>query len=893
MSKETFPGVYTTITDESIQPTLASRFRAGIIGIASKGPMNTPTSVPTIKSQQRIFGLPVEDHEMGPIAVAVASEYSDGTVFTRVGKQYTPVATDGSSTLTGSGPSTPDQWHIYTDLAKNFSIGDYIRVVQAGKPSTVNARIEDYVPAGDQLNATGLALVSVGAEAVPLAVDLTADPSGYTEAYIDKSSLPNSASNAEAFLDAVVYKSANYSESAGFVTGDKSSFEFTTTGIVGPQPVTTLVFSGGTGTATIGALANKFKVGDVLHLDNVGGNWAGANGEVTVTAVVADTSVDFEVTAEYGPDIDTGTPSSGYVQINVTPGSQYKWTKGVNETSLVNGGSTITATGTFIAEGSFVRIYCTAADGQLTIVQGVPDGTASIAPGAASITLAILAPGDIIKISQASRNTTWEAMVKEITGGNQVSLYPSKVNESGYQPVPLQDNYSAGLIQKADKNSDGTIKTEVAIHLIAATAGTWANSDGSTTGLWIKVSPGSAPGSKKFLIYERGSLVETIDNLSLDPESDDYYVTRINGISENISILTSTTDEENEAAGMILADVPPANTLMGWNSQLQRINHATFGSGSNGKGFNGELAEFDDYVGSYDETTDRYTGLRAFLEEGSNLNLSVILAPGVTDFAVQQELMSVGANILAQAILDHPKGINGRRIVDWSNGAGEYSNERSILDSWHGALIWNWFTISNPYTGETIWVPPSIGLLRQMAYTADNFKPWYAASGETRGVITIAKKVEFPHVSKDTRSAMYGGGQAVNPILFDYGKIMVYGNRTLQRVESKLSDLSVAMLVKYVVKNMSIIGRKYVFDPNDPELLMLLKMDFTSFLEGVKSDRGLEDYNLKIDSENNTAEVRNQRAAIVDFNMIPYGAMERLYINAIVNKSGATINNIQ
>jgi hypothetical protein len=200
--------------------------------------------------------------------------------------------------------------------------------------------------------------------------------------------------------------------------------------------------------------------------------------------------------------------------------------------------------------------------------------------------------------------------------------------------------------------------------------------------------------------------------------------------------------------------------------------------------------------------------------------------------------LSIGEAIHAEAIIDHPRGLNGRQIVDWHNGTGPYTS-RGVLDSWHGTLPWNWISITNPFDGQLIWVSPTIGMLRQLAFTAESYKPWYAAAGETRGVITIASEVEFPHVSKDTRSAMYGGGQAVNPILNDYGKILLYGNRTLQRVESKLSDLSVAMLTKYVIKNMAIIGRRFIFDPNDSELLMLLRLDLTSFLEGVKSDRGL------------------------------------------------------
>jgi hypothetical protein len=59
VNPKTFPGVYTSITDDSFVQPAASRFRPGLIGVATKGPFNTPTSVRSLKEFRELFGEPL------------------------------------------------------------------------------------------------------------------------------------------------------------------------------------------------------------------------------------------------------------------------------------------------------------------------------------------------------------------------------------------------------------------------------------------------------------------------------------------------------------------------------------------------------------------------------------------------------------------------------------------------------------------------------------------------------------------------------------------------------------------------------------------------------------------------------------------------------------------
>lgn len=803
ITRQTFPGVYTTIKDDSFTANLTSRFKVGIAGVARKGPFSQTVSVRSLKEFRQNFGVSISGHFLAN-AVAMITDFTDGISVVRVGKQYERTTTAVSGGGTGSSA-----YKLYTPNAKLFNVGDFIRVSQGGKKTTVNAVIEDYIPAGDQANATGLQLVSTGSTAVALA-DV------YTSGIADSSDVSGAANNAEAFLQGYVYSTSM--TSLGNVTGNKSASEFQIDGVVLQKTISSITRSGTTATAT--CAGHSLITGNQITIS--GATESNFNGTVTITKL-SDSQFTYTV-ADSGAAAATGSP-------------------------------------VFVA----------------------------------------LAAGDLIRIVQDGKATTLEAQVKTVGATGEIILEPQNKAESGYQAVVLADNYTAGSIQKVLVDSDGNYQTEDILQLIAATAGTWANSDGVSTGLVVNIAPGSKAGTKKVLVYEDSALVETIDNLSTDSSSTDYYVTRINGNSAYIAI---PTDDLGSETGLLSISsgpdsgefIHPANTRRPWNTgTYETINQTGFGDTTYGWGigYNGESPTAADIIGTTDPNTDEATGLQLF-DNNEDLELAVIAVPGVFDLSVHQEMARIaGANnaIAFADIPDYDVVATPRQAIDWHNGAGLFSSRARIDDS-HLALFFNWFQIVDQFDSSRIYVPPSLGALMTTARTFDREKPWYAAAGENRGIIDDSLTVRFPRISREVKAAMYGDGQSVNPILFNRGRRMLFGNRTMQVAESKLTAISNVILTNYVVNGMAAISRRFVFDPNDSELLLDLRTALANLLEQVKSERGIEEYELVIDSTNNTAETRNRREVIVDVQFVPVDPVERIYINATVRESGASLNSV-
>jgi hypothetical protein len=504
--------------------------------------------------------------------------------------------------------------------------------------------------------------------------------------------------------------------------------------------------------------------------------------------------------------------------------------------------------------------------------------------------------GGTYKITQTGKVTTEEIRVRRVilTSPILVEFETSDVAQTGYKALSLQDSYTAATAYRV---VDST--TVPVLYLQAASPGTWANGEDSTTGLYVKVLPGSKAGSKKLEVYEDSSLVEAFDNLSPVSTDADYYEDAINGLSSYITV--------TYVGGGAL----PANTCDPWDATLTAstspkampagaINNGQTGGthGSFANGYNGADLATADIVGTIDPSDEAMSGIKAF-EDTDNVSVDILCAPGIENgnitVSTAQELARVANKINAVALIDVPKDLTAREAIDWHNGDGVYKNVFGKLDTRNVACFWNWWTGSDRWSASsdaTKVFPPTMAAMRAQAFTFDNEKPWYAAAGEIRGIIPEALSVQFTRVSQDTKDAMYGNGQSVNPILLQRGRIMVFGERTLQRAESKLTVIHSNVLVHYIVKGLANIARRFVFDPNDVELVTQVKLAFNEFLNKVKNDRGMEAFNLVIDDTNNTADTRNRRELNVDLYLIPTDTVERIFINAIVRESGANLKSV-
>ena len=243
-------------------------------------------------------------------------------------------------------------------------------------------------------------------------------------------------------------------------------------------------------------------------------------------------------------------------------------------------------------------------------------------------------------------------------------------------------------------------------------------------------------------------------------------------------------------------------------------------------------------------------------------------------------------------------GSDAAEILDWvnnNNGLGNYAADG--------------LTISDPYTGvfypscqttdlggTLVVQPPSHMMLRTIIRNDEIAYPWLAPAGTRRGLVDNASAIGY--VSAETGAFITTAtGQAVrdilyqnkiNPITYIPGTgITNYGNKTISAVSSALDRINVARLVAYIRSRLTVIGKNYVFEPNDQTTRNQITNDVTAMMIDLVAKRGLYDYLVVCDLSNNTPARIDNNELWVDIAIEPVKAVEFIYIPVRIMNTGS------
>lgn len=194
---------------------------------------------------------------------------------------------------------------------------------------------------------------------------------------------------------------------------------------------------------------------------------------------------------------------------------------------------------------------------------------------------------------------------------------------------------------------------------------------------------------------------------------------------------------------------------------------------------------------------------------------------------------------------------------------------------------------TNDLSGNAIVVPSSHAALRTIMRSDNVGYPWLAPAGTRRGLIDNLNAIGYINqtsgqfislgVNQGLRDTLYNN--QINPLTFLPGNgLLVYGQRTLSAQPSALDRINVARLVNYVRKQMNVLARPFLFEPNDPITRNALLAIVNSLLTDLVAKRGITDYLAVCDSSNNTPQRIANNELYVDVAIQPTKAVEFIYI---------------
>jgi hypothetical protein len=322
------------------------------------------------------------------------------------------------------------------------------------------------------------------------------------------------------------------------------------------------------------------------------------------------------------------------------------------------------------------------------------------------------------------------------------------------------------------------------------------------------------------------------------------------------------------------------------------------GTNEDGSGVFGRLAQRKMVVRELKAFIDVNTGIR----DTDTLTFNLVATPGYPETIANMVAFNTDIGQTAFVVGDSPFRLkpNATDLAAWGkNTVNAYDNGEDGLvthDEYLGVFYPSGYTTDN--TGKNIVVPPSHMMLRTITNSDAKSYPWFAPAGTRRGGVDNATSVgyidgegEFKTVAlyQALRDVLQNPTEkiAINPIATLPGVGLVnYGQQTRAKNASALDRINVVRLVAYLRRQLSILAKPYLFEPNDSQTRREIKSAAESLLIELVGQRALYDFIVVCDTSNNTPARIDRSELYMDIAIEPVKAVEFIYIPLRIKNTG-------
>ena len=422
---------------------------------------------------------------------------------------------------------------------------------------------------------------------------------------------------------------------------------------------------------------------------------------------------------------------------------------------------------------------------------------------------------------------------------------------------------------------------------------------------WEISSPNTSSGTFSVIIRQGNdntrakSVLESFNNVSLDPKSSNY-ISRIIGDQTQVVRGAGTTDVYLQTTGSY------ANA-----SRYVRVKEVNFktpdyldNSGVAKAQYTASIpvqasGTFGDAVGSiltgtgkyYDEIDgndtqglvgDNYTTAFNILANKDDFRYNIISTPGL--IYSEGDYKSV-LNTLISNTENRGDNIVILDLELYASSITAATSTANDKDTSYAASYWPWCMVTDPDSGQRVWVPAGTLIPGVYANNDRTAEAWFAPAGINRGGLGQVIQAERK-LTQANRDELYIN--KVNPIATFPGRgVVVFGQKTLQNQASALDRVNVRRLLIALKNYISQISDNLVFEQNTAATRNTFLSQVNPYLESVQQRQGLYAFKVVMNDSNNGPDVidRNElRGAIyiqptktaefiyLDFNILPTGA---------------------
>jgi hypothetical protein len=284
------------------------------------------------------------------------------------------------------------------------------------------------------------------------------------------------------------------------------------------------------------------------------------------------------------------------------------------------------------------------------------------------------------------------------------------------------------------------------------------------------------------------------------------------------------------------------------------------------------------------------------IRDTDTMVVNLLACPGYPEAIANLIGLNVARGLTGFVIGDTPFRLpaTGTNLREWgaSNTALDNGETGSVsYDEYMGMFYPSGYTTDN--SGNQIVVPPSHMVLRTIAMSDQKSYPWFAPAGTRRGGVDNATAVGYlkngefqiaplPQSLRDVLQDV-----KINPIATLPGAgIVLFGQKTRAKNSSSLDRINVSRLVAYLRRQLDLLARPFLFEPNDRTTRNELKQSAESLLLELVGQRALYDFIVVCDESNNTPARVDRNELYLDIAIEPVKAVEFIYIPLRLKNTG-------
>jgi hypothetical protein len=224
----------------------------------------------------------------------------------------------------------------------------------------------------------------------------------------------------------------------------------------------------------------------------------------------------------------------------------------------------------------------------------------------------------------------------------------------------------------------------------------------------------------------------------------------------------------------------------------------------------------------------------------------------------------------------------GKKANDATNAIIDYllnSTSEKLTRTMFAAFFGNYFRIYDNFNKKYRWINCAGDAAGIRCSVSTTNSSWWVSAGMRRGKILGVDRMAFTP-SLPQRDNMYKNG--INPLVtFPGTGHLVWGNKTLQSFASSFDRINVRAMFNTLERAMAKAAKSQVFEFNDPFTRNAMLSMFNPYLASVKAGRGLTEYLVVCNEENNPPDVISRNELRVDIYLKPNFSSEFIVLNFI------------